>query len=560
MLVVSVVALAIAIAAPVAAAESPLRAGSPTASVARQGVVGADPGARPSTTPIVQGTGSVPEARTAPVKAGFRIARIRFQGNSVIPVDQLQAIARIYENRKVTLPELKRLTGEIRALYQGRGYILARAAIPPQKLRSGGDVRVVISEGRYGDVQVDGNKFYSARFIRHFFASATRAGIVQEASLQRTLLLLNELPDLQVRSLFIPGKQAGTSDVGLRVHDRAPVHVGFDYNNYGSPLVGRNRAGLALWLGNLISEADELTMRYTEPFPSNSDPLIQAGYSAYVGNDGNRVSYAYSSAATQVSGDLAILDIRGDAQIHALTWSRPMVRTLARSMNIAAGFVFKTVQNFVLGNTRVSKDDLRELTVSVDVNQVKGKTRTLASALLTQGLGDAFGGNKNGDVESSRVGSGNEFGKINGELFHVRDLGESQFLLLRFSGQLASDPLTVSEQFALGGPDSVRGYIQSDYLGDHGFTTSAEYRKGVFTSKNRKIGVQVAAFADFGHASLDTPQVGENGSRTFAGVGAGVRSSLGRTTSLRLDLGFPLLDRNSLDKDSVLYAQLVSRW
>ena len=492
---------------------------------------------------------------------GFKIAKIRFEGNTVMRLDELQAISKAYENRKVTLTELKKLTGEIRGLYQGRGYILARAAIPPQKLKSGGDVRVVISEGRYGDIQVDGNKYYTAKFLRHFFGQATRGKIVQESTLQRSLLLLNELPDIQVRSLFVPGKLPGTSDVALRVHDRPPIHLGFDYNNYGSPLVGRNRAGLALWLGNLLWQADELTLRYTEPFPSQSDPLIQASYSAYVGNDGNKISYSFNTATTQVSGNnLDALGIVGSADIHSLQWSRPILRTLSKSMNVAAGFVFKSVQNFVLQNTLVSKDELRELTCSIDVNHVKGKTRTLASVLITQGLGEAFGGKKNGDPKASRVGSGNEFTKLNGEYFNVSDIGNQQFLLLRFSGQVASDPLTVSEQFALGGPDSVRGYLQSDFLGDHGFTSSAEYRKGIFTSKDRKIGVQAAAFGDFGVATLEKPQVGELSSRTFAGVGAGLRSSLGRTTSLRLDLGFPLLDRNSLRSSQILYAQLVSRW
>lgn len=501
--------------------------------------------------------GAKPKAATP---AGFRIASILFEGYTVVPLADLKEVSKPYENRKITLPELKRLTADVRNLYQKRGFILARAAIPPQKLKSGGNVRVVISEGRYGEIQVEGNKYYSTKFIKDFFARATTGQIVQESSLQRTLLLFNELPDLQVRSLFVPGAKPGTSDVALRIHDRAPFHYGFDYNNYGSPLVGRNRAGLALWLGNLVKEADELTLRYTEPFPSDSDPLLQGSYSTYLGNDGNKVTYGYSAAQTQVSGVLAQLGIRGAAEIHALTWSRPIMRTLSKSMNVAAGFVFKTVENFVLDNTRVSKDDLRELTVSVDVNQVKGKTRTLASALITQGLGEAFAGNKNGDVESSRVGSGNEFSKLNGELFHVRDIGNKQFLLMRFSGQVASDPLTVSEQFALGGPDSVRGYLQSDFLGDHGFTTSLEYRKGIFTSQNRKIGVQAAAFVDFGHASLENPQVGEVESRTFMGIGAGLRASVGRTTSLRLDVGFPEMDQNSQNKSQILYAQMVSRW
>lgn len=490
----------------------------------------------------------------------FEISRIVFEGNTVVTTPELEALARPYENRPVTIPELKGLTRAIKALYQKRGYLLARAAIPPQKLRPGGQVRVHVSEGRFGRVEVEGNRHYATRFIRRFFGRAMRGGLVEEARTQRSLILMGELPDLSVRSLFLPGSEPGTSDVSLRVHDRQPFHFGVDYNNFGSPLVGRNRAGLALWTGNLLAQGDELTARYTELFPSESDPLLQAGYSIPVGTDGNRVTYSFARAVTAVSGDLAELDIRGAAEIHALTWQRPLVRELARAVNVSGGLVFKTVENFVLGTTRVSKDDLRMLTFGLDTNVVADRTRTLASVQMTQGLGEWFAGNPQGDAESSRAGSGNEFARWNVELFHVRDLGRGRFFIGRFSGQVASDPMAVSEQFALGGPDSVRGYIQSDFLGDNGYTTALEYRENLYTSPNRKLNVQGAVFLDHGDANLRRPQLGEVEQRSFTGAGAGLRAGIGRTSSVRVDVGFPLTDRNSLDDDPILYAQTVSRW
>ena len=500
------------------------------------------------------------EKKKASAPFEFKIARIRFEGATVIPRRDLDRLARTVEFQKVTLAKLKAFTTAVRKLYQDRGYLLARAAIPPQKLKPGGDVLVVISEGLYGKIRVEGAKHYSKRFISRFFSPAMRHRIVEEESLQRQLLVINEFADMQVRSLFLPGEKLGTSDVLLKVHDRAPVHVGLDYNNYGSPLVGRNRAGLALWVGSVLAEGDEVTARYTEPFPSISDPLIQAGYSVPVGNGGNRINYSFSSATTQVGGDLTTLGIRGDAKIHALTWARPVLRTLSRSANVNAGFVVKSVQNFVLGNQQTSHDDLRELTVSMDANFVAGKARTLSSVQMTQGLGTLLGGNKDGDSESSRVGSGNEFTKWNVEVFHVRDLGHNRFFLGRFSGQVSLSPLTVSEQFGLGGPDSVRGYLQSDFLGDNGFSFSSELRQLIFTSSKKKLNVQAAAFFDHGDASVLHPQQGELHSHSFTGVGGGLRASLGRTTSLRADLGFPLTDHNSLKTDRILYAQLVNRW
>ena len=490
----------------------------------------------------------------------FKISRIRFEGVKIMPMADLERLARAIQFKKVTLARLKQFTAEIRQLYQSRGYLLARASVPPQKLKPGGDVRVLVSEGLYGKIKVEDNKHYTSRFVQNFFSKATRRGIVEETTLQRQLLLLNELPDITVRSLFLPGDAPGTSDVLLKVHDRTQFHLGLDYNNYGSPLVGRNRAGVALWMGHLIESGDEFTFRYTDPFPSNSDPLIQTGYSAPLGSSGNRVAYGFSSAATTVSGDLAALNIQGDAKIHSLSLQRPMERTLSRSSNLTTGLTFKDVQNFVLGNTRVSRDKLRELTASFDTNVVAGKTRTLASLLFTQGLGQLFGGHRNGDPESSRAGTGDEFTKFNLEAYHIRDLGKGRFVLGRFSGQASLKPLTVSEQFALGGPDSVRGFLQSDFLGDDGLTASVELRQLLFSSKNHKVNLQGVGFVDYGEASLIRPGNGERPARTFAGYGGGIRASFGRTTTLRLDLGLPVTDKNSIDTKSVLYAQVASKF
>jgi hemolysin activation/secretion protein len=47
-------------------------------------------------------------------------------------------------------------------------------------------------------------------------------------------------------------------------------------------------------------------------------------------------------------------------------------------------------------------------------------------------------------------------------------------LLLHADGQWASEPLVVTEQYFVGGLDTVRGYIQYESLGDHAVRGRAE--------------------------------------------------------------------------------------
>jgi len=48
--------------------------------------------------------------------------------------------------------------------------------------------------------------------------------------------------------------------------------------------------------------------------------------------------------------------------------------------------------------------------------------------------------------------------------------------LLRLDVQLATDPLLPLEQFAVGGPESVRGYVENQYVRDSGAVASLEAR------------------------------------------------------------------------------------
>lgn len=108
--------------------------------------------------------------------------------------------------------------------------------------------------------------------------------------------------------------------------------------------------------------------------------------------------------------------------------------------------------------------------------------------------------------------------------------------MLKGAVQVSPDKLVSAEQFDLGGVYSVRGYPQSDYLGDYGVSGSAELRVPFyFIPRDVKApwsGVPLwnrlnfIAFIDGGHAALRNPAVGEFGSRNYAGLGGGLRFDL----------------------------------
>lgn len=496
----------------------------------------------------------------APSKPGpsFQVSSIAFEGNKVVLTRELVSLAKPYVGGRQTLAALRTLTETIQALYRSRGYFLARAVLPAQELTSG-HIRIVILEGNFGETKIDGNKHYSKRFIDRFFSPARRSGVIQEGPVTRALLVLNEFQDLHVQSVLKRGTKPGTTDVILKVTDQSPWHVAVDYNNYGNRLVGQNRAGLGVTGGSVVTDGDDLVLRITEPFPTKGEPFYQAGYSAPIGRRGGRLGYQYAQAKTRVGGELAPLDIRGNAFTHGLMWARPLTRTLSRSTNFSAGFHVKSIENFVFKDTTTSKDELREITLGWGGNVNDPKKRFFHNSVVTQGLGTAFGGDANDHALPSRLNTGNQFTKVNSDLIHVRQFTPEDVAIVRVGFQLSTKALPTAEQFGIGGPDSVRGFIQSEFLGDRGYSIGAEYNRTVIEKK--KFRLQLATFIERGEASLIEPGPGERGSKHLAGAGGGLRAQVGRGTSIKLDLGFPISqDRNVENEDVVLYAQAASRF
>lgn len=554
--------LALACAVPVHAQVPPGRASTGNAATATMRVekIAPPPMVSRAVAPSSLTTGVAIEQASAGDPTRFFVKRIELQGAGRLPQERLRKLASEYENREVTLGQLHILARRVRVLARQRGYPVADAVVPSQTVE-GGIVKIVVSEGRFGRVTVRGNKYYPEHFVRRLFFPATELGVVHAPELYKSLLILNEYPDLSVQAQFAPGREPGTTDVVLNVKDARPVHVGLDYNNFGSRLVGRNRAGVTLWSGNSFTPGDEFLLRAVDSWPGRSHIFWNAGYVLPISRYGTKVGFQFADAETHARGPLTPLDIRGDADIFSFLVTHPLKRTFQEVQNLSSSLSFKTVRNFFFGDVLQSQDDLRVLNLGIDGAKGDRLGRWIYSAVLGQGLGTMLGGRGNGDPLSSRVAAGDGFTKTNIDVLRSQDLKRNRFALFRFSGQTSSRPLVTAEQFGVGGPDSVRGFIQSEALGDSGFTLSGEYRQQVWKSKDGRDVVQGVAFLDHGYAELKRPQVGEDAHRSLTGLGVGTRAAFGLNSSLRIDLGAPIGPGRNVDGDDVvLYVQAATRF
>lgn len=499
---------------------------------------------------------SQPIPQTAPARTR-KVVHFSFEGNKLMSPAELSKIAARYEGRELTLDQMKQMAEDVTTAYQLKGYLLSRAIIPQQAFDTD-TVRVLIVEGKIGKVKVEGAEHYSPDYIADRFKLASPEGNFRSEDFQRSMILMNELPDLKVKAVLAAGKDVGTTDVTLKVEDSSPIHYGFDYNNYGTAATGVNRVGLDFDAGNLFTQADQVSLRGVVGFPSDHNLFYQVQYQAPVNLDGTTVSASYANGAFSVSQGLgAILDVRGGADIETVGISHPLDRELEFSSNLGLAISHKAIHNnFFGGATPLSRDEYTSsrLTYQADWRQASG--RTLVQASWTQGLG----GTGSGDPLVSRVGASGGFSKFNFDVVRIQNFQTGLYGVFRASGQVATEPLYIAEQFAVGGPDTVRGYSQAGLLGDNAYVVSAEMRWCPIP-KNLDL-LQLAAFIDHGGVGLVRPQPGDlPDGKSLTGAGVGVRVGLGEHVSARLDIGFPLAPRNDrVGTSPAVYCGLQTRF
>jgi hemolysin activation/secretion protein len=466
----------------------------------------------------------------------LKVERFRVEGNTQLPDDELRRAVSNYEGQELTLAQMKELAKQLTALYQKNGYFLTRVIVPAQQFKSE-SVELRVVEGRIGKVSVEGAHHYPEEYIRERFQQSFEGEGFSSARFQRTMLLMNELPDLQVKAVMTPGEEIGTADVQLRVKDALPLHGGIDYNNYGTRETGVNRVGLSAEAGNLLQTGDQFSVRGVVGFPAEQNTFYQLQYLTPLDMDGTSVSFGYANGAFAVSQGLgAILDVRGSADIYTLGFSRALDRELDFSSNLGLAISHKDVRNDFLGGTVPFSRDVytsARLTYQADFRSADG--RTLLQGAWTQGLG----GTGSGDPLVSRSGASGGFTRFNFDAVRVQNIETGLYAVFRGSAQVATQPLYLAEQFAVGGPDTVRGYGQAELLGDDGYVVGAELRWSPF--KEDLDAFQVAAFIDHGGVRLKRPLPGElpNGAH-LTGAGFGFRWGLSDNANVRLDLGFPI--------------------
>ena len=494
-------------------------------------------------TPAPASPPTSPEIQQPDVKIPVR--KIEVIGSTVFDAEQFNPITQPVEGRSVTLEELKNVAEAITQLYLNEGYITSRAVLVDQRITDG-IVRIQVIEGRLTEIQVEGTQRLNPNYIKNRIQLGVTTPLrVDRLEDQLRLLKADPLFENFEASLR-SGTEIGQSILMVQVREANPFYGNLSVDNYSPPSVGSERLGVALGHRNLTGNGDNLAGSYYRSTTGGSnvfDFSYRVPLNAKNGTLQLRTVVDRNKVTQEPFDDL---DIEGQSNLYEISVRQPLVRTPREEFALSLGFSYKDGQTFLFDNiptpfgigpdedgvTRTSVFRFGQDYVKRDI---QGAWAVRSQFSIGTGLLDAT-------INESPVPD-SRFLSWLGQIQRVQRLGNNNLLIAQGDLQLTPDSLLPSEQFVIGGGQSLRGYRQNVRSGDNGFRFSVEDR---ITLDRNEAGVstfQLAPFIDLGAVWNHPDNPNKLSNQTFlasAGLGLLWQPLLG--LSLRLDYAVPFID------------------
>lgn len=481
----------------------------------------------PSAAPAITAPRS---ATSSAIGEPITIGAITLSGLQVLRPSDFADLFETYVGRTLSPAALAGLADALADRMRARGFPFASATISPQALTAG-VLTVRVDEGSVDGVRVIGATNGAVEAALQPLAGT---GPVSRAQLERRLLIAGDVDGIWVkRSRLVTenGRRILQVEIGT---DRALAVVGLD--NSGTRPIGPIQADLTVRVSQIFGDDDTLTFsQVITAFEPSEFGFLRLRYGKRVTAGGTELSAGASFARIRPGSYLADREISGRSWTATLAVLHPLLRRRESSLWAEASLNVRDTEQERFDQL-ARRDRLSVFRTGLYGFTVLAGGRLRASATASQGL-DLFDATMSGDPLASRGDADGTFTSLALAADWTGPVISDLSARVAISGQLAAQPLLVAEELGIGGGQFLRAYDYGERSGDQGFMAAAELRWQLASKVGPARKPQLYGFLDGGH--VDNLRDGSGGGTLFS-TGGGVRSTLGTSVDLDLNVAIPL--------------------
>ncbi len=448
--------------------------------------------------------------------------------------------------RGITLGQIEAVANKITNFYRERGFILAKAFIPKQRVRDG-VVSLTLLLGILGEVSVKNNDMYDAELLQSVFADLLTKPVTNK-SVEENLFIINSFPGINVDGYFEPGYQVGDTRLNINVKNEARYTANLRADNHGTEESGLYRFYADFQVNNLLGIADHMKVGLLQAKSPNNTTYWQLAFESNffsprfrAGIESSRNQFVVDQtipSSFDLSGEVDVLSIYGQ-------YIQKRGRTANSGYELRAETIKSDVQ---IGNFNNENDELRHVSIKYNLDYLDDADKRLHEGNIKYTRGKFEAGKEVRQDENYHILSA-DYTLLT--FLQVPFTESVSRLIFRSSLQYSGTNLSAIARFSLAGPTRVRGFSPSFFTADDALYLGVDW---VFNSPdildiqigpvNLKSFVKPFVFFDYAYGKQYEIAAGkEDPTGQLADVGVGLQFSHGYKFSGNLQLGYKILDQ-----------------
>lgn len=477
-------------------------------------------------------------AAQAPPAPTFDIQRFSVEGNTLLDAVRIDAVLAEHAGKARSFADVQAAVAALQLAYARAGYGAVRVFLPEQEVASG-TVRIAVVEPHLRKVSIEGAPDSDAARIRRALPALVDGATPNTDALAREIVLANENPSRRI-SVDLRSDAPGQIDALVTVAQDKPAKVGLVFDSTGTSSTGRTRIGAFFQHANVVERDHVATLQYvTSPTQPDDVTIAALNYRIPLPWFGDSLDLygIYASVDAGVVSDL--FSVRGSGTVLGIRYSQNLRPTASWRHRLLYGFEQRPTDNkvgLVDGSSDLASDiTVHPASIGYAANWADASRQVDFSVTGIHNIPRGRHGRSEA-FAAARAGASANYAILRYAAKAVQSLPRDWQVRLAVDGQYTRDALVSSEQFGIGGQDSVRGFDERELSNDVGTRATLELHTPDF---GERIGPGVYAralvFLDHGWLRRNHALPGEVDRSHIASVGAGLRLSLPPSWSVRVD-------------------------
>ena len=511
--------------------------------------------------------------------AGFEIASFQIDGNTILPVERIQALVAPFVGKGKVYGDVQKALEALEGEYRRLGYGTVQVYVPEQEL-TGGQVRLVVSEGVVGKVTITGNKYFNNENVRASLPQLVEGTAPNMRQLSENVQLANENPAKQLEVTLGISEEEGKVDAKVDVKEEDPERFYVTLDNTGTKATGKHRLGFSYQNANLGNSDQVLTLAYTTavdppggmkildnrvmPWQSGQGvqvDIFSVGYRLPLYSIGDSIDFIFATSNTTSPSNSPTLNgntaINGKGDVFGFRYNHIFARAGEYTSKLVLGYDYKymnsrcaTDSGGLLGNhpTAFGGAGCTPYTLQPVTATYSGQWQKPGEAIdfnigVTHNLfpmGSRFTyAAAPGGYDRYSAASGyqtkDEFTAVRFGGSYAMAIEGDWLLRAAISAQHAQNALPSGERLGLAGSNAVRGFLERAVQADRGYFANFEaYSPDIAASVGLPGNLKWLVFYDTAAGFNLNPTV--NQKANIASLGIGVRYNIKKDVSVRFDV------------------------